>query len=191
MYLAMKLKQWSVAIVLGLLVSLSCRSASAGTIELSGSFSFNQSNYGPSNYEWTRSWSGSIGYYFFILSEIEISFEDVLNRSNLALSGDTTFHDQIYSIDWVQSLAPKDFFFQPYVKIGIGQLNRDASGTYPTGQSPPLIYDSVTAVAGAGVRFFLGHFFALHVEGTSYLTDGNISTWSDNFSFKAGFSLYL
>ncbi|MGZ3698954.1 MAG: hypothetical protein ACXWP5_12550, partial [Bdellovibrionota bacterium] len=46
------------------------RQAAAGTFEVSLGISFNQSNYGGGNFEWTRKWGASVGYYFFSVSEI-------------------------------------------------------------------------------------------------------------------------
>ncbi len=31
----------------------------------------------------------------------------------------------------------KNYFIQPYAKVGVGQLNREASGNYAGGSSPP------------------------------------------------------
>src|SRR4051794_41135080 len=86
------------------------KEASAGYFELSGAVSYNRSNYGDGNYEWTRRWSASFGYHFSERSEIEMSFQDVVNRTSLVGYQDTTFHDQTYSAAWVQSLFGKDAF---------------------------------------------------------------------------------
>jgi hypothetical protein len=63
---------------------------SAGLVELSGTFSYSQSNYGNSNYTWSRRWGTSFGYYFLELSELEISFTDILFRSKFGATEDTT-----------------------------------------------------------------------------------------------------
>ncbi len=165
--------------------------AQAGVLEISGSFSFSESNYGDSNFQWTRRWGVSVGYHFFTLSEIEFSVQDVLYRTNIDQVEDTTFHDQVYTLDWVQALTSKKSGFQPYVKMGVGQLNREATGTYATGAAPPAIYDSLTVLLGAGLKIFIFDSFALRTEGVTYLTGGNISTWSNNFSINGGISIYL
>jgi hypothetical protein len=163
----------------------------AGLMELSGSFSFSQSTYGSGNFQWTRRWGASLGYYFFSVSELEFAVQDVLYRTKIDGVEDTTFHDQIYSVDWVQSLASKNAWFQPFFKFGIGQLNRQASGTYFGGAAPPAIYDSLTAVLGAGLRIFVFKIFAIRVDGTTYLTGGLLSSWRDNFAINAGASIYF
>ena len=130
--------------------------------------------------------------YFFALSaKSKFLSKDVLYRTQIEGMEDTTFHDQIFSLDWVQSLASKNSWIQPYVKLGIGQLDQDASGSYAGGLTPPAVYDSWTVVAGAGLRIFIVRSFALKAEGTTYLTGGNISTWQDNFAVSGGVSLYF
>lgn len=167
-----------------------CQSASAGPLELSASFAFNGSNYGNNNYEWTRRYEFSVGYTFWGVSELEVSVQDITTRTKIDSVADTTFHDRIYSVDWVQSFT-KASTFQPFVKVGIGQLNRDAYGTYYGGTAPPALYDSLTGVLGAGLRIYIVRAFSLKVEGTTYLAGGMISTWKDNFAFDAGFSIFL
>jgi hypothetical protein len=125
------------------------------------------------------------------MSELEFAFQDVVNVTNIQNFEDTTFHDQIYSVDWVQSFTPKTFPIQPFVKLGVGQLDRSASGTYSNGTSPPLVYDSVTVVVGAGLRLYLYKNFALRSEVTTYLTGGQIATFKDNVAATVGISLFL
>ncbi len=172
-----------------LLALLSAGPALAGTFEFSLGGSFNQSNYGGGNYSWDRRWGGSIGYYFLALSQVELSFQDVTDRTNISGYEDTTFHDQIFSLNWVQSLAGKTFPLQPYVKAGIGQLNREATGNYASGASPPRTVAQLTGIVGAGLRVYITRAFAIRGEATSYLVGGNISTWQDNFALNLGISL--
>lgn len=161
------------------------------TIEISTGLSFYQSNYSEGNYSWTRRWGASFGFHFTELTQLEFSFQDITDRTVLPGYEDTTFHDQVYSMDIVQSLTPRNSPLQPYVKAGIGQLNRSATGTYANGASPPLVVDSLTGVIGAGLRVYLTRQFAIRAEGTSYLTGGAISTWQNNFSGTLGVSLFL
>jgi hypothetical protein len=173
-----------------LLISIS-RSALAGVIELSGSFSYSSSSYGITGYQWKRSWEASIGYYLSDLTEIQISAEDIVDRTMLVNIEDTTFHDQIYSLELVQSLLSKRLGFQPFVKAGIGQLLREGTGTYAGGIAPPFLLGSLTGILGGGIRLFLNRQFSLKSEVTSYLKNGAISTWQDNFGVRFGFSYYF
>lgn len=167
-------------------------SQSSNYFELAAGFYFNKTTYDPTDYTWCRRWTASFGYHFWGASELELSFQDALNRTMIVGNEDTTFHDQIYSLDWVQGFAPKDAFLQPYAKAGIGQLNRNAYGYYyALGTSPPLVQDSITAIAGLGLRVRITDRFGLRAEATSYLTGPAISTWKDNISGTAGLSFYF
>ena len=162
-----------------------------GMFELSGTFSFTQSSFGGGSYQWTRRLGTSLGYYFFSFSEIEVSVQDVLYRTNIAGVQDTTFHDMIYSLDWVQYFFRRNAAIQPYVKVGAGQLNRESTGTFADGARPPTIYDSLTIVLGFGMRISVFRAFGLRIEGVSYLTGGVLSSWRDNFAIQGGASIYF
>lgn len=165
--------------------------AGAGILEVTGNFSYSRSNYGDASFSWTRRLGVSLGYYLWSESELQFSVQDVLYRTQITGIEDTTFHDQIFSFEWVQAFTPRLSFIQPYVKVGLGQLNRTATGSYAGGGVPPSVYDSVTGVVGLGCRFFLSQVFSLRVEGSGYLLNGSISTIQDNFAFTSGLSLYF
>lgn len=163
----------------------------AGVLELSGTFSFSQSNIGDSNFQWSRRWSLGVGYYIGGTSEIEFGMMDVLNRTKIAYLEDTTFHDEVYSLHWVQYFASRSSMFVPYAKLGAGQLNREATGMYWAGGAPPARYGSLTAVLGVGLKLNVYRSISLRAEGTSYLSGAVLSTWQDNFSINFGASIYL
>jgi hypothetical protein len=176
--------------VLSFLFLIPCQAmADGGIFEISAGISYSRSNYANSNYSWNKRIGASFGYHLSQFSEIELAFQDVYSVTVISGFENTTFHDQVYSLNWVQSLLPKSFALQPYVKIGVGQLNREASGTYGMGlASPPAIVDSVTAIIGAGLRIYLTRTFAIRAEASSYLTGGAISTWRDNVATNIGLS---
>lgn len=183
----LNLKFLMVGIVLG--IAWPCaRPAQAGPIEFSLGFSYNKSKYEDGSYNWSRRWGSSLGYHFFEKSEVEFAIQDVLERNYVTGYEDTTFHDQIYSLNWVQSLLGSDQPFQPYAKLGIGQLNRDASGGYANGLSTPRLVDSVTGVLGLGARIYITRTFAIRTEATTYLTGGMLGSWKDNLAVTFGLS---
>lgn len=165
--------------------------ASAGALELSAGGSYSKSNYGNGNFTWSRRWGTSMGYYLTERTQIEIGFQDILDRTQIIGYEDTTFHDQIFSANVVISFLGKNAPLQPYIKAGIGQLNREASGTYAFGGSPAAVVDQVTGIIGAGLRIYLTRTFGIRAEGTSYLSGGSIGTWQDNFSVTTGVSIYF
>ena len=165
--------------------------ADAGTMEISLGFSYSHSNYSDDNYSWSRRWGASVGYHITELTEIEAAFQDIWERTKITNYEDTTFHDQIYSANIVQALLGKEYAVQPYFKAGVGQLNREATGTYAGGASPPAILDSVTVILGLGLRVFLTRTIAIRTELTSYLTGGKISSYQDNLNFTVGASFFF
>ena len=179
-------------LLLGLLCVPRAASAAAGTFEVSSGFSFTRSQYGDARDNWVRRWGASVGYHLTELSEIEFGFQDVFDRTKITGFEDTSFHDQIFSANWVQAFLGKAYAVQPYVKIGIGQLNRDASGIYTAfGTLPPAQIDAVTGILGAGFRIYLTRTFGLRGEVNSYLTGGSIRTWRDNVGATLGLSVFL
>jgi hypothetical protein len=164
----------------------------AGPLEISGNFSYSSSQYGgDNNYQWVRRYGASIGYEFLGTSEIELSLNDSVTRTKNDAVQDTTFHDRVYSVNWVQMFAHRGSVFQPFVKAGIGQLNREAEGSYAGGVNPPSLYDSLTGVLGAGFKVHIFRSFAFRMEGVTYLTGGLLSTWQDNVSLSGGLSFFM
>lgn len=163
----------------------------AGTMELSFGFNYNRTNYSEGNYSWNRRLGASVAYHFTATSGIEWSYAMVVDRTKIEGLQDTTFNDQVYSLNWVQSLTGSQTIFQPYFKAGIGQLNRDASGTYAGGVSPPPFLDALSAVLSTGFRLYFTKAFALRIEATTYLQNADFSKWKDNLGLTAGTSIYF
>jgi hypothetical protein len=184
------MRAWIALLVLAACV-LVPKALYAGVFEVSAGFSFSRSNYTEENYSWTRRWGASLGYHITESSQIELSFQDVTDRTMITGYEDTTFHDKIYAVNWVQSLLKKDVAVQPYLKAGVGQLNREATGFYASGASPPRIVDSLTGILGAGLKIHLTRGLGMRTEVSTYLTGGKLSTWEDNVSFSTGLSFYF
>lgn len=180
-----------VGLVAALATFLAMPAQAAGPIEMSIGFSYTRSNYDGGSYNWTRRIGGSVGYHLTELTQFEFGFQDTVDRNKIVDFEDTTFHDQIYSVSWLQNLVPKSVAFQPFTKVGIGQLNREATGHYSGGNAPARRVDSVTGVLGGGIRLYLTRTFAIRSELTSYLAGGNISKWKDNISTTIGASMYF
>lgn len=178
-------------IIVILLSTTAIEAQAAGLWEVSFGFSFSRKNYSASDFNWTRRWGASIGYMFLNRSEIELAYQNVVDRRFIKDYEDTTSYDQVYSVNWVQNIFSKESAVQPYFKAGVGQINRKNTGSYANGYAPPREVDAVTVVLGAGLRIFLTRGLALRAEATSYLTGGKVSSWQDNISTTVGASLYF
>lgn len=175
-----------------LFAALGAESARAGIMELSFGFGYNRQNYSQGNYAQTTRYSVGVAYHFNALSGVEWSFQQVTDRTFIKDLQNTTFNDRIYSLNWVQSFTGKEARFQPYVKLGAGQLNRDATGSYgTTGGKPPPLVDSLTILLGAGARLYITNAVAFKVEAVSYLQGFEIRTWNDNLGITLGTSFYF
>lgn len=177
---------------LGLLggVALGPTSARAGYWELSAGLNYNHSVYSSDSYSWTRRLGGSLGYNFNDSSTLEVAYQHSYERNHYEGFEDSTYDDQVYSLNVVWNIFGRSAQVQPYTKIGIGQLNRDASIADSAGRSQVQHIDQVTGVIGAGLKLMLTKTFAIRMEGTSYLSGAKISTWRDNFGATFGISLY-
>lgn len=163
----------------------------SGQVELSAGVNYNRSQYAAEDYSWTRRYGFNLGYSFNDLAQIEFGFQDTLDRTHISNYEDTTIHDRVYSVTWLQNLVGRSYFFQPFIKVGVGQLNRTAEGTYAGGAAPPSRVDAVTGVLGAGLRLYLLKNFAIRSDVTSYLQGGSIRKWKDNISSTVGVSYYF
>lgn len=170
-------------------VALSMSYARAGTFEFSFGGSLSNSNYGNGSYSWNRRIGGSVGYYFLSVTELEVAYQDVVDQTKITGYQDTTTHDIIVSLNLVQMLVPKTFPVQPYLKLGAGQLYREAQGTYAGGAAPPAVLGSLTVIAGGGLKIYITRAFAIRGEAVSYMVGGVLSTWKDNFGLTGGVSL--
>lgn len=132
-----------------------------------------------------------MGYYLMELTELEFSAADIFNRTVIPSEQDIAVHDQLYSLNLVQALLPKSWGFQPYVKVGLGQLIRELSGNYADGTSLESISGSLSGILGAGLRLYVSRDFSIRSEATTYLTAAAISSWQDNLAFSVGLSYYF
>lgn len=177
--------------VVSLILSFTPKTTLAAFFEVSSGWNYSRSEYSSTSYSWERRFGFSIGYNFGESSVIEASFQDSYSRNHFENFEDSTYHDQVYSVNWVQNILSKEHMFQPYFKLGVGQLNRQATVTDSLSRSQQSEQDSLTAVLGAGMRIFLTKRFAVRLEGTSYLSGAKIRTWRDNFGLTAGVSIFF
>ena len=174
--------------LLGLIFTIS---AQAGVYEVGASFAWNRSNYNAGSYTWTRAYSASFGYYFTQDSELQFSFSDSTTKTYVPNVQDISYRDRVYSINILYYLFDDKAAFRPYFRLGVGQLNRDATGSYSGTYSPAGRLDQVSVIGGLGFKLKLSEKIALKTEATSYLTGGSIGSWQDNLSFNFGGAFYF
>jgi outer membrane protein W len=180
--------------VRGILISLFCfgLSAQAGVFEVGGGFSLSRSNYNSGSYTKTTSYQASLGYYFSQDSELEFSYQDSTTRNFVDKVQDITYRDRVYSLNLLYHFFDEKAKVKPFVRIGLGQLNRDATGTYEGGAfSPPGRLDQISVIGGFGVKARITDRVGFRADATTFLSGGNISTWQDNFTLNFGGSFFF
>lgn len=165
--------------------------AYSGVFEVGSGFSYSHSAYNAGSTSSTRSWNASLGYYFTQDSQVMFSYQDTTTRDYVPNVQDIQYRDRVYSVNLVYHLLGEGSTVRPYLRGGVGQLNRDATGTYQGGFSPPGRLDQVTVIGGLGLRIRITQQVAFKAEATSYLTGGSVSTWQDNFTVNVGGSIYF
>lgn len=178
-------------IILFVLFLVGTSTAHAGFWEVSSGLNYNRSQYSGGSYSWTRRMGGSIGYNFNDSSTLEVALQKSHERNHYEGFEDSTYEDQVYSVNMVWNILDKQSTIQPYLKIGVGQLVRNASISNTSGQSQLQELSQLTGVIGAGFRIYITKATALRLEGTSYLSGAKLQTWQDNFGMTFGISLYF
>lgn len=185
-------KLFAAAFSLGVLASVFYAApVSAGYWEISTGLNYNRSTYSGGSYSWTRRLGGSVGYNFSDSSSIELAYQKSRDRNHYEGFEDSVYDDTVKSVNMTWNLLGKQAIVQPYLKAGIGQLNRRAQVTLSTTQSQNQSLDQVTGVIGGGIRLYLTKQFAIRFEATSYLSGAKIKTWRDNFGSTLGGSFYF
>lgn len=179
--------------IIGIIMTMGfAQEALAGVYELGGSFSWSRSNYNAGSYTWSKSYGASLGYYFTQDSEVQFSYQDSTTRNFVKDVQDITYRDRVYSINLLYHFFNERSDFRPFVRLGVGQLNRDATGTYTAaGFNAPGRLDSVSVIGGLGFKLRVVQKIALKAEATSYLTGGSIGSWQDNLTFNIGGAFYF
>lgn len=166
--------------------------ATAGVFELGGGISLSRSNYNAGSYNKTNSYTASLGYFFSQDSEIEFSYQDSTTRAFVENVQDITYRDRVYSLNLLYHFFEEKAQVKPFVRIGLGQLNRDATGSYEGGAfTAPGRLDQISVIGGFGIRARITERVGFRADATTFLSGGNLSTWQDNFTINFGGSFFF
>ena len=180
-------------LVLGTLMP-SAQGAELWGIDLSFSGSYSRQDYGLNQgFSFYRRWSAGISYQINEVNSIELYYAQNYSESHLTGYQDTSIQDQVYSIDWVQSLWNSEDRVVPYVKIGVGNLQRravtiDAETNTTAGD---IQYNTLSGILGIGLLIRAHERLSLRAEATTYLPGARISQWKDNYSLNVGVTVHL
>ncbi|MCB0390315.1 MAG: hypothetical protein KDD58_03440 [Bdellovibrionales bacterium] len=164
--------------------------AFAGVFEISASANYRRSQFDEENYQESQSLTGSISYYFMQMSAIELSYTSGTSTLR-ATSIDNTWLEYItefsmYGVDLVLTLAQKDSFFQPFVKIGGAHIRKDLivkseTGAHKRSDTEPETVPS----AGLGLKLMITKTFSIKLGMDAWQTKQGESSKLD-YAGRAG-----
>lgn len=154
--------------------------------ELSVMGSYSKTDYGNNAYSTTKRYTATLGINITPTTEIEVSYGYSDSFINYDPIQTTSINEQNLGISLVQSLVPKSWVIQPYVKAGAAQYNRKQSGTVAGIPTNPTQTKSPSGILGGGIRIYLLRNFSLKVEGVAYLPNMNMSRAINNLAIQGG-----
>lgn len=159
-------------------------------LELSATGSISRSQYGGGSYSKSHRYTGAAALYVTGTTEVEVAYTESRSLYNSEPSPKTITktRERMLSLSLVQSLTPRSWFLQPYVKAGAAQLNRTQNITYNGQELPETTLKQPSGVLGAGIRLNLLSFFAIKLEYTGYLPNFQIRGAKENYEWDAGIS---
>lgn len=168
----------------------------AGVFEVGGSGSWRKSSFDGNNFSEMTSWTGSMSYYFYELSALELSYTDGVSRQSVKPANDiksvSVTNFQLTALDLVMTLASKEDMFQPYVKLGGGYLNKQIFNQFEDGpmKSAGKIHGWVPS-AGVGLKWFLSKDFSIRLGLDAWTSPPNQKPVVVDYAGRAGLSLLL
>ncbi len=189
-------------IFVGLTLLLLCgipRAANAAVVEISGMVAYSRSRITDDYTSMQRRYTGSIDFKFTAVSAFELEYTDSLTEETFPTDLDgrlpkttqqnTSYHDTIYSFNWVQNLVSSKWIIQPYFVVGGGRLSRHYSIALPEfGVTQTLSQNVTTGTGGLGLRIFLTRNMAVKGELKTYVPNFQFAKWKDNEMLSAGLS---
>lgn len=155
--------------------------AKAGLFEIGFSGSLSESQIQESFFSQSESLTGSISYYFWERSAIQLS-GTLANRrdrilSNVSLNQGVVqiVKAQVFGIDFVMNPSARTDLFQPFFKIGFAQMEKIfTSQTLGLPVDEPITLSGVAPSGGLGVRLLVSQSFSLHISFDAWaLPQGN------------------
>jgi opacity protein-like surface antigen len=171
--------------------------ADAGALEISYQYSQRSSYIDDDNYQKSMSHTGSISWYFFDMSAIEISYTHGEGQVSGKASGDPhaiIFKTMLDMVDasLVITLAQKDWAFQPYVKGGAASVDKRIYRTDANWNNLKISHTDKNEIEpswGVGFRYFLTKNLSIRAGYDRWKTGKSDShdIWDD--AIRAGVSL--
>lgn len=162
--------------------------ALAGYIELGGSGSYRKTSQDKENYSVSKSLTGSIAYYFWELSAIELSYTRARQDDHFVTYTSTVFQE-IYEADLIFTLAGRQSSFQPYIKAGAAYQSKKSQYKQPS-TSPVSLPDvkGVGPSGGIGFKILMSQSLALKAGVDIWSSPLNQDPVTYDYAYRAGLS---
>ena len=184
--------QWNLLFLI--LIALTSQVSNAGIMEVGTSVSYRSSHIDSNNYQTSFSTTASISYYFWEMSAIELSYTNGVSKVNIKQGTDPSYTIltgfDMYGIDFVLTFASRESAFQPYIKLGAAQMDkeiyREVEGNSIGGSS------GTVPSAGIGFKIKLTKTFSIKMSIDSWISDdediSNVNSDNLDYAARAGIS---
>ncbi len=173
------------------MLALFCHNSYAGVFEVSLTASHRRSEINDSNYLQSTSYTGSVSYYFFEMSALELSYTNGESLQKADTGSDiiqfkTNF--EMLGADLVFTFAGRSSSFQPFLKGGVAQISKEIVTITSTGKNTNKQTPEVVPSAGVGFKIRLTKTFSIKVGVDGWVTNMGESNESTDYAGRAGIS---
>ena len=134
----------------------------AGIFEIGAQANYRSTSFDPNHTDLMETGTGSLGYYFWGLTALEISYTRGQALQNFTEY--TAFQDiTAYGIDLMITLAEKESSLKPYVKLGGAYVIKDLREMFPQLPAVTVETTGIAPSVGMGLKLMITQQFALKV----------------------------
>lgn len=167
--------------------------ASAGIFEVGGSGNYRISRLDKDNYQEMTSYTGSVSYYFWEMSALELSYTEgeqiVVLKIPTENKTTTTTIFKMAGLDLVITLASKESVIQPYIKAGGAYITKDMYREVETvGMDRLPSQKGLVPSAGAGIKIKFTNTMSLKVGVDAWTSPSNQKPTTIDYAGRAGLS---
>ena len=180
-----------------LFASMLLSPAAQALIELGATANYRKSLIDQNNFQESLSYTGSISYYLFEMSAIELSYTAgatrfVIQPDASLPKNTTTITFDLIGADFVFSLGQREDVFQPYFKTGIGHIRKEIRRSIEGGATTRIgIQEGLVPSAGVGFKLAVSQRLSIKVGIDAWTSPLDEDFFTVDYAGRAGLSWYL
>jgi hypothetical protein len=175
------------------------RSATAGLFEIGAQANYRSTNFDATHSEASETGTGSLAYYFWGLSALEISYTRGASLQNNSPEYQAYEDFTGYGLDLMITFANQNSSLKPYLKVGAAYVDKNLREFFPSLPAISIETRGIAPSAGMGFKLMMGQQFALKAGfevSTSpvflyYSTSPDPNTLTYDFSANGGLSFFF